>query len=147
MTMHLFRHTTWIAQPRDKVFDYFLDFSQASRWRSYVRSMEPLDAGPVAAGSRIHVVMDLAGGEYTFDLEVLACDRPALWRHRTNEVDFDGAIEYRFETEREGTRVTMSAAVKPRTLHGWLALPLIWLRRGKAYADQLPQLKRAMEGA
>jgi uncharacterized protein YndB with AHSA1/START domain len=145
MTMQLFKHTIWIAKPRDAVFDYFIDFDQASRWRSFVRTMELVGAGPVHAGSKVHVVMDIGGDPYEFDLEVLAYERPALWRHRTNETDYRGAIEYRFESEAQGTRVTMSCEVKPVGWHGWLGMPLLWMRRGKSYREQLPQLKRAIE--
>ena len=143
--MRLFNHTIWIARRREQVFDFFTDFSQSSRWRSYVRTMELVGPGPVREGSKVHVVMDLQGGEYTFDLHVLACERPSLWRHRTNETDFFGAIEYRFAIEGEGTRVTMIGDAKPVSWYGWLAMPLMWMRRGEAYKEQLPQLKRAME--
>ncbi len=145
MTMQLFTHTIWIAKSREAVFDYFIDFDQAPRWRSYVRTMAPADAGPLHAGSKVHVVMDVGGDPYEFDLEVLTFERPSLWRHRTNETDFLGAIEYRFESEAQGTRVTMSCHVRPVGWYGWLGMPLLWLRRGKSYREQLPQLKRAME--
>jgi uncharacterized protein YndB with AHSA1/START domain len=143
--MQLFRRTTWISRPPEDVFDFFVDFSQASRWRQYVRTMEPRDDGPLRPGSRIHVTMDLAGGAYAFDLEVLAIERPSHWRHRTDEKDFFGYIEYRFETEGDGTRVTMLVEAKPVGLYGWLGMPLVWLGRNKAYTEQLPRLKRALE--
>jgi len=143
--MQVFKHTIWIARPRDAIFDYFVNFEEAPRWRSFVRTMRLVGPGPVRAGSRVHVVMDLNGDDYEFDLEVLTVERPALWRHRTNEVDYHGAIEYRFEPEQQGTRVTMECHVKPVGWYGWLGLPLLWLRRGQSYRDQLPQLKRAME--
>ena len=145
MTTQLFKHTIWINRPREAVFDFFCDFSQAGRWRQYVREMKPAEAGPIKPGSRIQVLMDLNGQDYRFELEVLAIERPHLWRHRTNEVDFRGYIQYAFEPEQNGTRVTMSCVVQPVGLYGWLGLPLMWLSRGKSYRDQLPQLKRVME--
>jgi hypothetical protein len=143
--MQIASHTIWIAHPPDAVFDFFIDFSKAPRWRSYVRTMTRLDQGPLTEGARVHVTMDLMGEPYEFDLEVLACERPSLWRHRTHEADFFGHVEYRFEPERDGTRVTMTIAARPVGVYGWLAAPLIWLRRTKPYAEQLPQLKRALE--
>jgi hypothetical protein len=53
--MRVVQHSIWIAQPPDVVFDFFVDFSQASRWRQYVRTMERLDDGPLRVGSRVHV--------------------------------------------------------------------------------------------
>ena len=143
--MNIALQTIWIGRPPEAVFDYFVDFSKAARWRSYVRTMTRLDHGPLAKGSRIHVAMDLQGEPYEFELEVLTCERPSLWRHHTNEVDFRGHVEYRFEPERDGTRVTMTISARPVGVYGWLAAPLVWLRRKKTYAEQLPQLKRAIE--
>jgi hypothetical protein len=61
-------------------------------------------------------------------------------------LDFRGYIEYAFTPEDNGTRVTMSCVVTPVGLYGWFGLPLMLLSRGKGYAEQLPQLKREMEG-
>lgn len=145
--MHIFKHTIWIDRPRQAVFDYFTDLSRASEWRQYVRTMEPAEPRPVRAGSRVHVTMDLAGEEYAFDLEVLVCEPPGLWRHRTNETDFRGFIEYRFDEERGGTRVTLTCDATPVGMYGWLAAPLLWMRGGKSYREQLPRLKQMMETA
>jgi uncharacterized membrane protein len=143
--MRITQHTIWISRPPAEVFDFFIDFSQASRWRQYVRTMERVDEGPVKAGSRLHVTMDIAGEPYVFDMDVLVCDRPSLWRHRTNEVDFHGYVEYRFEPKDGGTQVTLNMEAKPAGWYGWLAMPLMMLRREQPYGDQLPNLKRALE--
>jgi hypothetical protein len=146
--MRLLHHTIWIARPPEFVFDFFMDVSKP--WRLYVRSMRPLEPGPLHAGSRIHVTMDLGGGPHEFDMEVLAIERPALWRHRTNETDFFGYVEYRFELDGAGTLVTMTMQARPISVYGWLATPLLLLsrrRRRQSYAEQLPNLKRAIEEA
>ena len=147
--MRIVQHTIWISRPPEHVFDFFADFSKAPCWRQYVKTMERLDDGPLRAGSRVHVTMELVGEPYVFDMEVLECERPSRWRHRSNETDFFGFVEYRFDPEQSGTRVTMTIEAKPANLYGWLGLPLMLLgrRRGKPYADQLAQLKRAVEGA
>jgi uncharacterized protein YndB with AHSA1/START domain len=144
--MRLLRRTTWISRPPEEVFDFFVDFSKASLWRQYVRTMERCDDGPLRPGSRIHVTMDLAGTAYDFDLEVLAVERPSRWRHRTDETDFFGFVEYRFEARQGGTRVTMLIEAKPVSWYGWLGMPLVWLGRNRAYTEQLPRLKHALEG-
>jgi hypothetical protein len=54
-------------------------------------------------------------------------------------------VEYRFESEASGTRVTMRCDVKPVGAYGWLGLPLLRIRRDEIYRDQLPQLKRTLE--
>lgn len=143
--MHLAQHVIWINRPPEDVFDFFVDFSQAARWRQYVESMALVGEPPVRVGSRVRTTIALMGNRHTLDLEVLALERPSLWRHRTFETDFNGYIEYRFEADRDGTRVTMTIEAKPNGLYGWLALPIMWLRRTRPYTEQLPQLKRVME--
>jgi hypothetical protein len=39
----------------------------------------------------------------------------------------------------------MTIEAKPDGLYGWLAMPLLLLRRGRPYAEQLPGLKQVME--
>ncbi len=144
--MRLFTRTIWIDRPPAAVFDFFTDFSQASSWRQYVRTMTPVEPGPIHPGSKIHVTMDLSGEDYAFDLEVLAIEPPRVWRHRTNEADYTGSIEYRFEPETTGTRVTMTMDVTPVGWYGWLGLPLVLLGRRTSYRQQLPRLKATLEG-
>ena len=55
-------------------------------------------------------------------------------------------VEYLLQPERPGTRVVLSARATPVTLYGWLALPLLFLNRGRAYREQLPRLKAVIEG-
>ena len=147
MTMRLFRHTIRIDRPREEVFDFFVDWEKGPTWRQYVTSMQRLDSGPLGAGSRVRFTVDLAGEETEYVLTVLAYERPALWRHSTDEAHFTGHVEYRFDDDGGGTRVTFSSVVRPKTLLGWLAMPQLWLARNRPYRDQLPQLKRALEGA
>jgi hypothetical protein len=144
--MQLFKYSIVIARPRETVFDFFADWSKAPLWRQYVRSMDREETGPLGVGSRIRFTIDWAGNEIEYWLTVLAYERPSLWRHRTNETDFGGYIEYRFDEEGLGaTRVTFRCVITPRSLVGWLAMPQMWLSRNRSYREQLPQLKRVLE--
>lgn len=145
MAIRIFTHAISIERPPDAVFDFFMDFTQAPRWRRYVRDMRVKGIGPLGVGSEIAVTMDLAGEPYAFNLHVLALDRPRLWQHRTDERHYNGLIEYRFEPDEHGTRVTLSMRVRPLGFYGWLGLPLVYWRSGRFYAPQLPSLKRAIE--
>lgn len=143
--MRILQHTIWIGKPREAVFQYFRDFSKGPEWRQYVVAMKLLGDQPLGAGSRFQVDMEVNGASQSFQMEVLAYEPPALWRHRTHEPDFKGYVEYRFDTEGQGTRVTMTIEARPKTWYGWLGLPIMALSRQKPYSEQLPQLKRAME--
>jgi hypothetical protein len=145
--MRLFTRTITIAKPRDAVFDFFVDFSQSSRWRQYVTTMEPVTPGPLRPGTMIRTHFDIAGKITTLDLEVDVCDRPSRWRHTVDEVDLRTSVEYGFEWDPAGTRVTMRMDIAPVTPYGWLSMPLMLLHRGNMYRDQLPQLKRALESS
>lgn len=143
--MRLFTRTTTIAKPREAVFDFFLDFSQASRWRQNVMAMEPITPGPVGPGTVIRTRWQVAGQPLTLDLQVASCDRPSRWRHTVDEVDFQTSVEYRFQPVPEGTRVTMRIDAAPVSWYGWLSVPMMLLLRGRMYREQLPQLKTALE--
>jgi uncharacterized protein YndB with AHSA1/START domain len=145
MAIRLFTHSISIARTPEAVFDFFTDFTQAPRWRRYLRDMHVIGDRPLGGGSDVAVTMDLAGEPHAFTLHVLAFDRPRLWQHRTNEPHYDGVIEYTFEPQVTGTRVTLSTRVRPLGLYGWLGLPLVLWKSGRFYAPQLPSLKRAME--
>ena len=144
--MRLAQHTIWIARTPEQVFDFFTDFSQGPRWRQYVSSMKLVSDGPLSVGSRIHVRVDVMGTASEYDLHVLAFERPRLWRHHTNDRHYGGYVEYRFEPESSGTRVTMTMVAKPKGWYGWLSVPILLLQRQKPYAEQLPRLKQVMEG-
>jgi uncharacterized protein YndB with AHSA1/START domain len=145
MTMHVFTHTIWIAKPPVVVFDFFTDFAQAPRWRRFVTEMRLAGPPPLGVGSDIAVSMEVGGTSFDVSMKVLTFERPSRWRHHTDEPYYDGAIEYTFTPEGEGTRVTLTCTARPLGLYGWLGLPLVWMRAGKSYAGQLPSLKRAME--
>jgi hypothetical protein len=143
--MRLFTHTIWIAKSPDAVFDFFADFAMAPRWRRFVSAMRLTSPPPLGVGSLVSVTMELAGSTHDFTLTVLTFDRPRVWRHRMDDPHYDGSIEYTFAPDGSGTRVTMTMSVTPTGVYGWLGLPLVLLRGGKAYAGQLPNLKRAIE--
>ena len=143
--MRLFTRTITIHKPREAVFDFFVDFSQSSRWRQSVRTMELIGGGPIAAGRVVRTTWDLPAGEYTLDLTVQACDRPSHWRHGVDEGDFYSTVDYSFDPSSEGTRVTMRFDIRPTSWYVWVSLPLLVLRRRHMYREQLPQLKRAVE--
>ena len=143
--MQVWKYTVWIERSPERVFDFLFDFAQAPRWRSFVRSMEQVDPGTAQAGTRIRSLLDVAGEEQELVLTLTAVERPRVWRHRTGETDFVGEVEYKLVPEKNGTRVTLSAQATPVTLYGWLALPLLFLNRGRAYREQLPRLKQVLE--
>src|SRR6185295_3780439 len=103
--------------------------------------MTPTTPGPIGPGTVIHVTWDLPSSDYELNLVVAACERPSLWRHTVDETDYLTTIEYRFEPVPGGTSVAMHCNVTPVGWYGWISVPMVWLRRGRLYRDQLPQLK------
>lgn len=144
--MQLFSHSIDIARPRADVFAFFTDWEKAPLWRQYVKTMKAVSDGPLGVGSQVTFTIDLHGEEMSYTLTVLAYDPPKVWRHSTTQSHFSGFIEYRFDEIPAGTRVTFSCEISPKTAFGWFAMPQMWLSRGKGYRDQLPALKRAVEG-
>ncbi len=142
--MRAFTYTVHIDRPPDAVFDFMMDFSNASRWRNLVREIQVLTPGPLRVGSELLITLDVMGGVRKAVSEVWAYDRPRHVGLRNTAQNVTGAFEYRLEPEGNGTKVSFSCDIRP---HGWmwLALPLMLKGDRMRYRDQLGILKRVVE--
>ena len=141
--MRTFTYTEHIDRAPGDVFAFMMDFSQASRWRNMVRSMEMVGGGPPREGAQIRVTFDVAGHQHAVVSTIWAYDPPRRLGQRNTQQGVTGTFEYRLDPEASGTRVTFTADVRP---HGvmWLVFPLLLRHHRARYRDQLANLKRAM---
>jgi hypothetical protein len=143
--MRSFRYTQHIDRPRDDVFDFMMDFAQASRWRNMVRRVELVGGGPLRQGAEMLVTFDVMGRTKQLVSELWAYDPPRRFGQRNTAAGFTGTFEYTLEPEASGTRVTFTCDIRP---HGWrwIVLPLAIRSNRRRYREQLASLKRAIEG-
>jgi hypothetical protein len=143
--MRSFTHSAHIDRRPEELFAYMLDFRNAPRWRSLVRSIEVVGGEPVQRGSRLLITLDVAGRERSAISEVWSCDPPRRLGFRNTASNVTGQFEYVLQPEQDGTLITFTCDIKP---HGimWLLLPLVLRSHRTRYVDQLGRLKRAAEG-
>jgi carbon monoxide dehydrogenase subunit G len=143
--MRSFTYSEHVDRPPDEIFAFMTDFAAAPRWRSLVRKVELASPGPIGAGSKLVITMDVMGRIRQTVSEVWAYDPPRRDGVRNTESNVTGVFEYILEPEDGGTRVRFTCDIQPHRLM-WLAMP--WLLKGNRsrYRDQLQRLKHAAEG-
>lgn len=142
--MRAFRYSMHIEKTPGAVFDFMMDFTNASRWRNLVRRIDVVTAGPLRVGSELRITIDVLGAVKEVSSELWAYEPPRRYGlcNTTNHVT--GAFEYTLEPQNGGTLVQFTCDVGP---HGWmwLALPLLIMDSRVRYRDQLRNLKTAIE--
>jgi len=142
--MLAFRYSQRIERPPQQVFDFMLDFNTAPRWRNMVRRMEVIGGGPVQAGSKILMTMDVMGKMLQLESEVWRYEPPHRLGHRNTRLGITGVFEYILEPAGSGTNVIYICDIRPHGLM-WLMLPWILRSERFRFRDQLATLKRAIE--
>ena len=142
--MRSFTYATHIERAPEQVWAYMMDFSQAPRWRTLVRSIEVLTPGPLRVGSELRVMFDIMGKVRTATSVIWAFEPARRFGVRNTEQNVTGVFEYTLRPDRGGTAVTFSCDVRP---HGFMWLLLPWLLKGNRirYVEQLPNLKKELE--
>jgi carbon monoxide dehydrogenase subunit G len=110
-----------------ETFDYLATFSNAAEWDPGVLSGEPLDPGPVRAGSRFRLTVPFLGARMalTYEVTSLVPDREVLL-HAANSV-LQSTDRIAVTSTQEGSAVSYDAEV---TLRGPLQLLDPLLRPG-----------------
>jgi uncharacterized membrane protein len=110
-----------IARPVDVVFAFVADHENLPAWTVGVKQSQRLTAGPPAAGARYRVVGTMLGRpvESSYQLTALEPDHGVAATMTSPMFGF--CEQYRFESDQDGTRVRMSAAVEPRGVFRLLA--------------------------
>ncbi len=142
--MRAFTNTIHIDRAPGTVWNYMMDFSQASRWRNLVRSVKVLTPGALRAGSELNVTFDVMGKVRDVVSEVWAFDPPRRFGVRNTESNITGVFEYTLEPDGTGTKVTFTCDVQPRGMM-WLVLPFLMRGNRARYTEQLPNLKKEVE--
>ena len=63
--------TISLTRPAEEVFARLADFGNLPAWDPMMDESTPVDAYPLAVGSRFHVVGSLAGASFELDMEIV----------------------------------------------------------------------------
>ena len=103
-----------IARPVPEVFAFVADHENLPAWTVGVKESQRLTAGPPANGARYRVVGKLLGRSVESSYQITAFDRDRGFEGTMTSPMFGFCERYRFESDQDATRVSMSAAVEPR---------------------------------
>lgn len=101
-----------VARPPDVVFDYLADVRRFPQWQPAIERAEQLTPGPLAAKTRLKLVVRGPTGPTEVLGEIVAADRPSLLAVRT--LSGPATVEARcaLVAEGDGTRVSFSASIE-----------------------------------
>ena len=103
-----------IARPVPEVFAFVADHENLPAWTVGVKESQRLTAGPPANGATYRVVGKLLGRSVESSYQITAFDRDRGFEGTMTSPMFGFCERYRFESDQDATRVSMSAAVEPR---------------------------------
>ena len=103
-----------IARPVPEVFAFVADHENLPAWTVGVKESQRLTAGPPASGARYGVVGKLLGRSVESSYQITAFEPGRGFEGTMTSPMFGFSERYRFESDQDATRVSMSAAVQPR---------------------------------
>lgn len=113
-------------RPREEVFEYLKDFSNAAQWDPGVADAQRLDTGQIKVGSEFLLVTELLGRKTPLTYRIVELHAPELVVFEADTGTLRSYDRLTFEAAGSGTRVTYDADL---TLSGALKLgdPLLRL--------------------
>ena len=143
------RYVATVESPRPQadVFAYLSDFSTTQEWDPGVAEARRLDDGPIAVGSRFHVVAEFMGRKTPLTYAVVAYDAPHSVTLRGENATVVSLDTITLEpTAAGGTRVSYDADL---TLKGPLGLgdPLLRLVFNRIGDRAVDGLRGALDAA
>jgi hypothetical protein len=135
-----------VAVTAPVAFDYVTDQSTLADWNDHVTHAEVIDGGAVRLGSRLRQQRRRDNREFDLTFEVTAHEPPRRHTVKGTVFGVDTTMEFTFEPRDAGTRVTMAATVKGRSLRALLA-PLVTREMHKSTVTALQALQRQLGAA
>lgn len=139
-----FEQTEWIARPPAAVFQFITDTRNAPRVIPSVQRLEAMTDGPTRVGTRYRETRLVNGKEAQAELEVTGFEPPGRYAVRNVTDGIQTVYTYRFQPERDGTRVTLECVVSAGGLKKLMA-PIVAAVLKKEDGDHLARLKTAVE--
>jgi uncharacterized protein YndB with AHSA1/START domain len=145
--MPSFSHTVALAQSPEAVFPWLLEPERVPRWTANLENYEPLDDGPLRAGSRLRETLVISGSRFDVELEVTRYEPPhgAESRYSTNGVELQNT--YALAAIDGGTRLTQSLDAKGTSFGARMLIPVVQPRLERKLTEDLERLKALLEGA
>ena len=134
-----------IRRPLSEVSRYAADPDNAPSWYVNIKSVDWLTPPPLAAGSRIAFVAHFLGRRLAYTYEIVEFVPGVRLVMRTAEGPFPMETTYTWESNADGTRMTLRNRGMPTAFSAWLA-PLMAVAIRRANRKDLALLRTRLEG-
>ena len=138
--------TVVVAAAPEVVFPWLLDVDKVPRWQSGVQRYEPVDAGPLRIGSRIHEDLLVSGQSLRLVLEVVTLDPPRSADLRFEGSGFRAVNEYTLAEAPGGARVTWAIGGDATSFKARLIVPMVQSKLQEKLDGDLARLRDLLAG-
>jgi len=138
--------TVTIGKPPGGLFPWLLDADKVPQWMSGLQVYEPLEPGPLHAGSRIRQELTVSGQHLRFELEVAELDAPRRAVLRFEGSGFKAANEYSVSEDAGGASVTWVIAGDATSFKARLIAPMVQAKLQEKLDGDLARLRSLLEG-
>jgi len=132
-----------LNQPVEQVFAFLVDTGKVTAWQANLIKLEQITEGPWRLGSRFHEVRRLGKKDSDIEGEVTALE-PNKRFETTTLTQPQVIVNYFFEPEGSGTRLTRRFVMLTRGLMRWME-PIIRNSIQKDAVADFESLKRVLE--
>jgi uncharacterized membrane protein len=134
----------FIARPLDEVFDFVGDVRNRPRWDDSVDSEELTSPEPIGVGSTVRTRLRSMGREYEYTWEIVDHEPSRHMKVESTSGPFLTTLDFRFDTQGDGTRVRASVTGRPTGMMRALQ-PMIARTTQKNLDRGYARLKRLLE--
>jgi carbon monoxide dehydrogenase subunit G len=138
--------TVTIAKTPAQVFPWLIEDDKVPQWMSGLELYEPVEPGPLRAGSRIRQRLSVSGQQLSFELEVTELAPPQRAVLRFEGSGFKAANEYALAESAGGTRVTWVVAGDTTSFKAKLVAPMVQAKLQEKLDGDLARLRALLEG-
>jgi carbon monoxide dehydrogenase subunit G len=140
-----FENVVEIRRPREEVFAFLADFENVPRWNPAIEVTRKISPGAVGVGTAYRQVR-ISPRKIDEEFEVAVFDPPRRLMLDGEIGPFRAEIGYAFESVAEGTRLTNSVELQPRSIISRVMVPLAASQIEASVASNLSLLKGILEG-
>jgi carbon monoxide dehydrogenase subunit G len=135
-----------VGKPPADVFPWLLEADKVPQWMSGLQVYEPLEPGPLHAGSRIRQELTVSGQHLRFELMIAELDAPRRAVLRFEGSGFKAANEYGVSEAPGGARVSWVIAGDTTSFKARLIAPMVQAKLQEKLDGDLARLRSVLEG-
>ena len=103
----------YIARPLDEVFAFVADVRNRPSWDDSVDSEELTSPEPIGVSSTVRTRLRSMGREYEYTWEIVDHEPSRHMKVESTSGPFPTTLDFRFDTQGDGTRVQASVTGRP----------------------------------